>query len=51
MEARDGILLSDFLILNDVFAGILWVRLGMDISKSAVLLSNEHQSDQKKCNK
>ena len=48
MLARDGILLSDFLISNDVFGGTLWVRLNMEISKSAVLLANEKQSDQKK---
>ena len=29
----------------------LLVRLNMEILKSAVLLANEHQSDQKKCNK
>ena len=45
--ARDDILLSDFLISNDVFGGTLWVRLNLEISKSAVLLANEHQSDQK----
>ena len=49
--ARDGILLSDFLISNDVFGGTVWVRLDMEISKSAVLLANEQQSDQKKCYK
>ena len=27
------------------------MRFGMAISKSAVLLANEHHSDQKKCNK
>ena len=27
--ARDGILLSDFLIANDVLGGTLWVRLNM----------------------
>ena len=47
MKARDGILLSDFLIPNDVLGDTLWVRLNMEISKSAVLLANEHQSDQK----
>ena len=51
MLARDDILLSDFLISNDVFGGTLGVRLGMEISKSAVLIANEHHSDQKKCNK
>ena len=30
------------------YLGTLWVRLNMEISKSAVLLANEHQSDQKK---
>ena len=30
-----------------VFGGSLWVRLNMEISKSAVLLANEHQSDHK----
>ena len=34
---------------NYVYGGTLWVRLDMEISKSAVLLANEHQSDQKKC--
>ena len=48
MLAIDGILLSDFLISNDVFGGTLRVRLNMEISKSAVLLETEHQSDQKK---
>ena len=48
MYARDGILLSDFLTSNDVFGGTLWVRLNMEISKSAVLLATEHQSNQKK---
>ena len=47
----DGILLSDFLILNDVLGGTLWEILNMEISKSALFLANEHQSDQKKCNK
>ena len=42
-----GILLSDFLISNDVLGGTLRVRLNMKISKSAVLLANEHRSDQK----
>ena len=37
-----------FFFSNDVFGGILWVRLNMEISKSAVLLATEHQSDQKK---
>ena len=49
--ARDGILLSDFVILNDVVGGTLWTRLNMEILKLAVLLANEHQSDQKKCYK
>ena len=31
--------------------GTLWVRLNMEISKSAVLLANEHQDDQKNCYK
>ena len=48
-EARDGILLSDFLISNDVLGGTLCVRLNVEILKSAVFLANEHQSDQKKC--
>ena len=48
MLTRDGILLSDFPISNDVLGGTLWLRLNMEISKSAVLLANEHQSDQKK---
>ena len=48
VQARDGILLSEFLISNDVLGSTLWVRLNMEISKSAVLLANEHQSDQKK---
>ena len=51
MLARDGIPFSDFLISNDVFGGTLWVRLNMEISKSTVLLANEHQSDQKKRDK
>ena len=42
------ILLSAFLISNDVLGGTLWLRLNMEISKSAVLLANEHQSYQKK---
>ena len=42
------ILLSDFLISNDIFGGLLWVSLNKEISKSTVLLANEHQSDQKK---
>ena len=49
--ARDGILLSDFLISNDVLGGNLWVRLNMEISESAVLYANEHQSNQKNCYK
>ena len=50
--ANDGILLSDFLISNDVLGGTLWVKLNMEISKSALLLANEHRSDQKiKCYK
>ena len=51
MEARDGILLSEFIISNDVFRGALLVRLKMDISKTILLLANEHHSDQKKCYK
>ena len=47
--SRDGILLSDFLISNGVLVGTLWLRLNMEILKSAVLLANEDQSDQKKC--
>ena len=31
-----------------IFGGTLLVRLNMEISKSAVLFANEHQSDQKK---
>ena len=31
--------------------GTLWVILNMAISKSAILLANEHQSDRKKCYK
>ena len=46
-----GNLLSDFLISNDVLGGTLYVRLNMKISKLAVLLANEHRSDQKKCYK
>ena len=46
--ANDGILLSDFLISNDVFGGTLWVRLNIEISKSALLLANEHWRNQKK---
>ena len=46
--ARHGIHLSDILISNDVLGGTLWLRLNMETSKSAVLLANEHQSDQKK---
>ena len=37
-----------FFISNDVFGGTLWVKLNVQISKSGVLLANEHQSDQKK---
>ena len=47
--ARDGIHLSDFLISNDEIGGTLWTRLKVEILKSAALLVNEHQSDQKKC--
>ena len=32
----------DFLISDDVLVGTLWVRSNMEISKSAVLLANEH---------
>ena len=46
--ANDGILLSDFLISNDVLVGTLWVRINMEILKSALLLANEHRSGQKK---
>ena len=46
--ANDGILLSHFLISNDVLGVTLWVRLNMEISKSDLLLANEHRSDQKK---
>ena len=46
MLVLDGILLSDFLISNDVFGGTY-----VEISKSAVLLANELESDQKKCYK
>ena len=34
--------------ISIVSGGTLWVRLDMEISKSAVLLTDEHQSDQKK---
>ena len=37
-----------FLISNDVLGGTLCMRLNMEILQSAVLLANEHQSDQKK---
>ena len=47
MLARNGILLSDFSISNDVLGGTKCLGLNMEISKSAVLLANEHQSDQK----
>ena len=47
----DLVSLSDFLISNDVFGGTLWLRLNMEISKSAALLATEHQSDQKLCYK
>ena len=40
--------LSDFLISNDAVGVTLRLRLNMEILKSAVLLANEHQSDQKK---
>ena len=43
--ANDSILLSDFLIQMTYIGGTLWVRLSMDISKSTVLLANEHRSD------
>ena len=46
--ANDGILFSDFLISIDALGGTLWMRLNMEISKSALLLANEHRSDQKK---
>ena len=46
-KARDDILLSDFLISNDVLWGTLWTRLNIKNLKSAVLLANEHHSDQK----
>ena len=42
---------NDFLISNDVFGGTLWVKSNVQISKSGVLLANEHQSGQKKCYK
>ena len=42
---------SDLLISNDELGGTLRVRLNMEISKSAVFLANEHQSDLKKCYK
>ena len=45
------LLLSDFLISNEVLGGTLLMRLNIEISKSAVLLANEHQSNQKKCYK
>ena len=38
--ANDGILLSNYLISNDVLGGTLWVRLNMEISKLALLLAN-----------
>ena len=40
-----------YLISNDVFGGTLWVKSNVQISKSGVLLANEHQSGQKKCYK
>ena len=34
--------LSEFLISNDLLGGALWLRLNMEISKSFVLIANEH---------
>ena len=50
-KVTDYAALSDFLISNEVLGGTLWMRLNIEISKSAVLLANEHQSNQKKCYK